>query len=417
MARRMVDTMGRRIFRRPLSDSERERLLVLFQLGSARGGEYAFEEGMKASFSALLTSPSFLFRGEIQPNPDNPAGNHLIDEWSLATRLSYFLWSSTPDEELLNHAAAGTLRKNLDAEVTRMLAHGRAESLVTNFAGQWLQLRDLANINPSRRFRDFNGGVAQSMRRESDALFRHILREDLPVTELITADYTFLNQRLAKFYGISGVKGDNFRKVSLKGNRPGGVLSHGSILTITSNPTRTSPVKRGKWILENILGSPPPEAPPNVPDLEETAERTGGTLRQQLEIHRSDPNCAACHELMDPIGLAFENYNAVGQWRDNERGEPIDASGQLVTGERFKNADELTRILLDSRQEQFVRCMSERMLTYALGRGVEFYDNCALDQIMSELKSNEMKFSAMVRAIIRSVPFQYRRGEGEREYD
>ncbi|MEM9481043.1 MAG: DUF1592 domain-containing protein, partial [Verrucomicrobiota bacterium] len=419
LARKMIRDFGLKAFRRPLRDNELDALADgIFASGASYENDYAFERGIHAAFSALLTSPSFLFRGETQPDPNSPKGNHLIDEWSLATRLSYFLWSSTPDEALLQHAANGTLRKNLRSEVDRMLKDSRANSLVTNFASQWLQVRDVINVERSRRFTGFNRGIAEAMQRESEALIRHIIREDLPVTELLTADYTFLNERLARFYDIEGVEGSDFQYVALDGRRQSGILGHGSVLTLTSNPTRTSPVKRGKWILENILGTPPPEAPPDVPNLDESREKaSGGSLREQLEIHRDDPNCSACHALMDPIGFAFENYNAVGQWRDMDEGEPIDASGQLVTGEKFQNSTDLSRILIANRQDQFLRCMSERMLTYGLGRGVEFYDKCALDKIVQQLNEGDKSFSTMIHAVVNSVPFQYRRGEGERSYD
>ncbi|MEM0896327.1 MAG: DUF1592 domain-containing protein [Verrucomicrobiota bacterium] len=420
VAREMIRGFGRRVFRRPLRDEELSVLTEeIFATGSSAGGDYAFEQGLHAAFTALMTSPSFLFRGETQPEPNSSDGNHLIDEWSLATRLAYFLWSSTPDDQLLDRAAQGNLREHLREEVDRMLKDSRSDALVTNFASQWLQIRDVVNVERSRRrFRGFSIGIAHAMQMESEALIRHMMTNDLPVTELLTADYTFLNERLAKFYDIGGVEGEKFQRVALNGQRRGGILAHGSILTLTSNPTRTSPVKRGKWILENILGTPPPEAPPDVPNLDESREKAGGGgLRQQLEIHRDNPNCSSCHALMDPIGFAFENYSAVGQWRTKDGDQPIDASGQLVTGEKFEDSVDLSRILIEHRRDQFLRCMSERILTYALGRGVEFYDKCALDEIVKKINAKEARFTAMIHAVVASVPFQYRRGEGERNYD
>jgi mono/diheme cytochrome c family protein len=407
-------------YRRPATDEEVTKLVKL-AMTEKDSGTYARERGIKLAFTAIISSPSFLFRGEAQPNPDNPAGNHLIDEYALASRLSYFLWSSQPDGELLQLAKDGKLRENLAPQVKRMLGDWKAKALTENFAGQWLQLKNLDLVFPNeRRFKGFDGAIKYDMKRETEALFSHIVKEDKSVLEFLSADYTFLTERLAKYYDIEGVKGnDELQLVSLKGQRRGGVLTHGSILTLTSNPTRTSPVKRGKWVLENLLGTPPPEAPPNVPALEEPkrGEKRETTLRESLEQHRSDPNCASCHALMDPIGFALENFDGTGKWREKDGDDAIDSSGELVSGETFANSEELRQILLTNKGDDFVRCLADRLLTYALGRGLEFYDRCALKEITQEAKSGDYRFSVLVMAVVESVPFQYRRGEGERVYD
>ena len=322
-----------------------------------------------------------------------------------------------PDYELFLHATQSTLRKNLKSQVLRMLKDPKAKALTNNFAGQWLQLRDVSITDPDpKTFKEFDDELKLSMRRETEMLFEHILKEDLPLTELLSAPYSFINKRLSMHYGIKGFEGDEFRKTSLEGTRRKGILTHGSILTITSNSTRTSPVKRGKWILENILGTPPPDPPPGVDELDGN-KKLKGNLRQRLEQHREDPNCSSCHALMDPLGLAYENFNGIGRWRENDEGAPIDASGKLVSGESFKTHEEFLEILLTAKRDDFLKCASEMMLTYALGRGTEFYDKLALENIVKSLKSNDMKFSALVLGVVNSVPFQYRRGDGRRIYD
>ena len=322
-----------------------------------------------------------------------------------------------PDDELFLHATQSTLRKNLKSQVTRMLKDQKAKSLTSNFAGQWLQLRDVSIVDPDpKTYKEFDDELKISMKRETEMLFEHILKEDLPVTDLLSASYSFINKRLSKHYGIKGFEGDGFRKTSLEGTRRKGILTHGSILTITSNATRTSPVKRGKWILENILGTPPPEPPPGVDELDGN-KKLKGNLRQRLEQHRENPNCSSCHALMDPLGLAYENFNGIGRWRENDEGSLIDASGKLVSGESFKTHEEFQKILLTAKREDFLRCASEMMLTYALGRGIEFYDKLAIETIVESLNSSDLKFSALVFGVVKSVPFQYRRGDGRRIYD
>jgi hypothetical protein len=290
-----------------------------------------------------------------------------------------------------------------------MLKDPKAEALVANFAGQWLHIRNLQMVSPDHgQFPDFDDDLRRAMEKETEMFFSNIMREDRSVLEFLDANYTFLNERLARHYGITGVKGDEFQRVSFSGKQRGGVLTHASILTITSNPTRTSPVKRGKWILENLLGTPPPPPPGNVPELSEAKEVVlSGTLRQRMEQHRADPNCAGCHARMDPIGFGFENFDGVGKWREKDGNFPIDASGELVTGESRE-------LLVKKKKEDFIRCLSEKMLTYALGRGLEHYDRCAIDEISKRLAKNNYKFSALVLEVVKSTPFQKRRGEEER---
>ena len=407
-AREIIRRFATRAFRRPATIPEINRLARFVELAEKQGD--SFERGVQLALQAVLVSSHFLFRGELQPDPDNPKSVHPINDYALASRLSYFLWSTMPDEELFALAAKGALRRNLDAQVARMLKHPKSRALVDNFAGQWLQLRNLKIVTPdAKTFPDFDEPLRLSMLRETELFLEHMIREDRSVLDLLDANYTFVDERLARHYGIAGVKGGEFRRVSLRGTPRSGVLTHGSVLTLTSNPTRTSPVKRGKYILENILGTPPPPPPPDVPELKETILE--GTLRQRMEQHRENPTCASCHSRMDPIGFGFENFDGVGAFRQKEGDFPIDASGALVSGESFNGASELSRMLHKKKREEFVRCLSEKMLTYALGRGLEFYDKCALDQITKGLAKKNYKFSALVTGIVKSVPFQQRRGE------
>jgi len=411
-ARRLIRRFATRAYRRPVTRAEADRLLGLFRLAREQGDN--FHQSVKVALHAVLVSPHFLFRGEVQMEPDNPAVVHPIDEYALASRLSYFLWSSMPDPQLFNLARNGKLRANLETQVERMLRDPRSSALVENFAGQWLQLRNLEIVNPdAERFPDFDDSLRRAMRRETELLFDHLLREDGRLIEFIDADYTFVNERLARHYGIPDITGDDFRRVALSGTRRGGVLTHASILTLTSNPTRTSPVKRGKWVLDNLLGSPPPPPPPEVPELESQEELTG-TLRERLEQHRENPNCISCHERMDPLGFGLEHFDGIGAWRELDGETAIDASGRLVSGESFEGFDELRVILVERKRDDFVRCLSEKMLTYALGRGLEFYDACAVDQIVGKLEAGDHRFSSLIHAVTQSVPFQLRRGDGER---
>ena len=387
--------------------------LMRFVESALNDGEEA-DSGLRLALKAVLVSPQFLFRGESQPDPNNPQSVHGIDEFALASRLSYFLWSSMPDDPLFAEARRGTLRKNVEAQVKRMLKDAKSKALVDNFAGQWLQIRNLSQVTPAKeKYPKFDESLREAMEKETELFFDYIMREDRSVLEFINADYTFVNERLARHYGIAGVKGDKFQRVSLKGTARGGLLTQGSILTITSNPTRTSPVKRGKWVLENLLGTPPPPPPPDVPELKEGKELTG-TLRERMEQHRANPSCAVCHQRMDPIGFGFENFDGIGAWREKDGSAPIDPSGELVTGETFKGPAELKNILLKQKRTEFIRCLTEKMLTYALGRGLEYYDRCATDQIAKELAKKNYRFSQLITAIVKSTPFQMRRGEQDK---
>jgi len=412
-ARQIVSNFSRRAYRRPPEIQEVDRLMQIFDATQKDGNN--FEEGIQITLQAVLVSPYFLFRGELQPDPDNPKAVHAVNDYALASRLSYFLWSSMPDDELFALAEKKALRKNLDAQVKRMLQDSKAKALVENFADQWLQIRNLAFVSPDpKMFPKFNEEVRQAMQQETEAFFQGIIREDRSVMEFIDADYTYLNEPLANYYAIPGVSGAEFRRVPLKKGQRGGVLTQASILTITSNPTRTSPVKRGKWILENILGTPPPPPPPDVPELSEAKEKVlSGTLRQRMEQHREKPLCASCHARMDPIGFGFENFDAVGQWREKDGTFDIDPAGKLVSGESFQGPSELKNVLLTAKRDEYIRCLSEKMLTFALGRGVEYYDKPAIDRITTALTKNKFKFSTLIGEVARSTPFQMRRGEGE----
>jgi hypothetical protein len=349
----------------------------------------------------------------LQRDPDNPAAVYAVDEYALASRLSYFLWSSMPDEQLFTLARKKTLKKNLEAEVRRMLKDPKSRALVDNFAGQWLQLRNLKLVAPDKKtFPEFDDTLRDAMQSETEMFFSNVIREDRSVLDFLAADYTFVNERLARFYGMNDVKGDGFQRVSLKGTQRGGLLTQASVLTLTSNPTRTSPVKRGKWVLDNLLGTPPPPPPPDVPLLQEGGKLTG-SLRQRMEQHRENPSCAGCHARMDPIGFGLENFDGIGAWREKDGEFGIDPAGKLVSGETFNGIDDLKTILLKSRRDDFVRCLSEKMLTYALGRGLDYYDRCAVDQITKRLAKGQYRFSALILEVTKSTPFQMRRGEAD----
>ncbi len=411
VAREVIGAFARRAYRRPVTPAEVERLMKLYELGQ-RHGE-TFEGSVLPALKAVLISPHFLFRGELQPEPDNPKSVHPVNEFSLASRLSYFLWSSMPDEELFALAERGQLRKNLEAQVRRMMKDPRSKALVENFAGQWLQLRNLALVQPDKKlFPAFDAKLRAAMQRETELLFESVLREDRSVFEFLTADYTFVNERLAQHYGLAGVTGEEFQRVSLKGQPRAGVLTHASILTLTSNPTRTSPVKRGKWVLENLLATPPPPPAPNVPELDDQKQLTG-TLRQRMEQHRANPTCASCHTKMDAIGFALENYDAVGGFRALDAGTAIDPSGEFGPTDKFKGPVELANLLARQKREDFIRCLVEKLLTYSLGRGLEYYDRTATKEIADGLAKRRHTFSGLVLEVVNSVPFQKRRGEGD----
>jgi len=412
-AREIIGRFAKRAFRRPVTAEEVGRLVKLYEMARADGD--SFERGVKVALSAVLVSPHFLFRGEIQPDPDNPRATHPINEFALASRLSYFLWSTMPDERLFELAGKNALRKNLESEVARMLKDPKAHALVENFADQWLQIRNLANVSPDRTtFPGWDDELRAAMRRETEMFFENLMHEDRSVLELLDANYSFMNERLARHYGIDGVKGSEFQKVVFKDKRRGGILTQASILTITSNPTRTSPVKRGKWILENILGSPPPPPPPNVPELSESKEAAlKGSLRQRMEQHRAQPICASCHARMDPIGFGFENFDGIGAWREKDGEFQVDAGGKLLSGEDFGNAADLKKILLEKKRGEFLQCLSGKMLTFALGRGMEYYDRLSIDEIVRRTEKDRGRFSSLVLGVVKSPAFQMRRGEGE----
>tara|TARA_B100000482_G_scaffold80090_1_gene57113 strand:- start:1139 stop:2299 length:1161 start_codon:yes stop_codon:yes gene_type:complete len=370
----------------------------------------SFEKGMQLATQAILLSPHFLFRWELDTRPSNKESIRKLNDWELASRLSYFLWSSMPDKELRLLAKKGELSTPavLDAQIRRMIADPKSDALIENFAGQWLQIRNLNTVTPDpEKFPEFNDSLREAMKRETELFFAALIREDRSVLEFIDSDFTYLNERLAKHYRIDGVKGDKFQRVSLpKASGRGGILTQASILTITSNPTRTSPVLRGKWILEQILGTPPPPPPPDVEELEETEEAAAtSSLRERLEIHRAKSECATCHAKMDPLGFALENFNAIGAWRDVDGKFPINPAGELPTGEEIDGPEGLKTVLKS--RETFIRSLAEKLLTFALGRGLEFYDKCAVDEICRELKSKDFRFSALINGVVNSKPFRF----------
>jgi mono/diheme cytochrome c family protein len=404
--RSVVQRLANRAFRRPATTSEVDRWVGIAQQVQADGE--SFEASIQVVLQGLLLSPQFLFRIEKQREPTGPNKYAQLDDFELATRISYFLWSTMPDDELFRLAAKKQLSdpKILRNQIERMLTDRRANQFVENFVGQWLQLRKLDELQPSKQqFPQFNDALRNSMKRETFTFFASVMRNDESVLNLLDSDYTYLNQSLAEFYGISGVEGDQFRRVSLNGTVRGGLLTQASILAVTSNPTRTSPVKRGKFVLDNLLGTPPPAAPPGVPELKEKGELTG-TLRQRMEQHRADPACAACHQLMDPLGFALENFDAVGQWRLKDGKDDIDASGELPGGVKVDGAVALRKLLKEKYQDRFVRCLIEKTLTYSIGRGLDYYDLCTVEKIEEQLKQSDYRFSTMIFEIVRSDAFQ-----------
>ena len=464
--REILNGFATRAYRRPVDKATVEQLARLAEGTAALDGG-TFEAGVAQAMVAVLASPRFIFREEhtlpVAPGQDHP----LVDEWALASRLSYFLWSSMPDEELFRLAGEGRLRANLKAQVDRMLADPKAMEFVRNFTGQWLQARDITTVvinpldvflreNPNpeflaalERFRVINRtppdqrsqeqkdeaaklrdivvpvfrapkpqltwSLRQAMQQETELTFAHVLREDRSLVELINADYTFLNEELAQHYGIEGVTGREMRKVQLPADSPrGGVLTQGTVLAVTSNPTRTSPVKRGVFILEKILGTPPAPPPPNIPPLENVAtkeELAKMTLRETLDLHASNGMCRSCHNRMDPLGLALENFNAMGRWRDVDSNQPVEPSGKLITGEKFANIRELKQILAKEHRGDYLHNMAEKLLMYALGRGLEYYDTETLDQLVHRLEAADGRPSALLHGIIESAPFQQRRAD------
>ena len=472
-AREVLAAFAGKAFRRPVDERMVERLTNMAEAGYSQKGK-RFEEGVAQAMVAVLSSPRFLFRIEegAAGTAELPYGP--VDEYALASRLSYFLWSTMPDEELMRLAERGELRKNLAAQVKRLVEDPRSREFVENFVGQWVQGRDVEGIsidartvlardkgeekelerlqaefrarlaqqqvqaktgqpapaltkeqqaeNEKRRqqFRklfqpavELDGPLRDAMRREPEMFFAGIVHEDRSVAEMLDSDYTYLNERLAKHYGVQGVKGPEMRRVKLSENSPrGGFLTMGSVLVVTSNPTRTSPVKRGQFILDNVLGMPSPPPPADVPALEDSEKGIKDhepTMREALAIHREKPLCSSCHSRMDPLGLSLENFNAMGMWREKERGQAVDASGQLITGESFANARELKKILKERHLREFYRCLTEKVMTYALGRGLEYYDVQSVDRIVANLEKNDGRFSALLMGVVESTPFQERR--------
>jgi mono/diheme cytochrome c family protein len=403
-ARQVIARFAERAFRRPVAPEEVERIHQIFRLAHERGE--SFERGVQLALATVLASPQFLFLVE----PEQQGENRPLTEFELASRLSYFLWSSMPDDELFREARAGTLRTNLRRQVTRMLQGARSGAFVENFAGQWLQLRKLPGTARDKdMFRGFDAALCEAMRRETEQYFAFILRGNRSVLELLDSDYTFLNETLARHYGIKSVAGNEFRKVALPDRWRGGVLTQASILTLTSNPNRTSPVKRGQWILQQLLGTPPPPPPPDVPKLDESREAAdAASLRDRMEAHRTKPECASCHQQMDPLGFALENYDAVGRFRTNDGGFRIDPSGELIGGRKFADVKELKRLLTSTDQKKFARCLVENMLTYALGRGLQAYDYCTVEDIRVQLVANEHRIQSIIFGIVESKAFQYR---------
>lgn len=410
-ARKILEPLVRRAFRRPVPAAELDRVLRLYDL-SVREGD-SFERAIRTALQGVLVSPHFLFRVELN-GASAADSERALNSWELASRLSYFLWSSMPDDELFTLAESGRLQRPevLDAQARRMLRDPKSRALVESFGGQWLTLRNLRAAAPDpQRFPAFNEGLREAMLKETELFLEHIIRQDRSLLELFTADYTFLNEPLAKHYGIEGVKGPEFRRVPLTDVRRGGILKQASILTVTSNPSRTNPVKRGKWILEQILGTPPPPPPPDVPELaDDGGKMLTGTLRERLEQHRKDPGCASCHSRLDPLGFALENYDAVGAWRLKDGDEPVDSSGVLPNGDAFKGPADFQSVLL-KQKKQVVRNLSERLLTYALGRGTDHRDRCTVDEIAAATTTANYRFSTLVTAIVRSDPFRKQTAE------
>ncbi|MCE9604113.1 MAG: DUF1592 domain-containing protein [Planctomycetia bacterium] len=421
----ILSRFASRAFRRPATKIEVDRLVKVVADAEARGEKW--EAGLQLAIEVVLASPKFLFRAELDDRP-TALETRPLDEFQLASRLSYFLWSSMPDDALFAAARKNELTKNLDSHVRRMLADPKSSALVEQFAMQWLQLGRLKTHAPDpTTFPNFKEPLRQAMFKETQLFLEAIIREDRSIVDLIDSDFTYMNASLAKFYGVADTKGNTkntkkwvpggkrmfsdseWERVTLADGIRGGILTQAGILTVSSNTTRTSPVKRGKWVLEQILGEPPPPPPPDVPELEQQKDKLTGTLRQRMEQHRANPACAGCHAKMDQLGFAFENFDAIGAYRLEDEGAAIDPSGKLPTGEKFHGPSELRKILVADR-DKFARCLAEKMLTFALGRGLEYYDARAIDQVVATLKKNDYKFSALCTEIVRSEPFRLRRG-------
>ena len=401
-AKKILLRLASRAYRRPISKDELQRLLDLYQ--SSRNDGNAFDASIRFTLQAILVSPHFLYKVEA---PVEKGQTRKLNDFELATNLSYFLWSTMPDDELFQLAMKGKLSDpdKYEKQVKRMVADRRSLALVQNFASQWLHLRSLARMEPDPElFPGVDKKLRSDMVTETKLLVAEVIANDGKITDLLKAPYTFINGPLAKHYGIEGIEGKRFQKVSTVGTGRLGLLTHASVLTLTSNPNRTSPVKRGKWIMENLLGETPPPPDPDAMQLEDQAELTG-TLRQRMEQHRANPNCAVCHKVMDELGFALEHYDPVGRYRETEDGNEIDPRGELPNGTKFIGPDELQRMIRTEMREKFIRCVTEKMLIYSLGRGLEYYDECTVDAIMAEVGKSEYRFSSLILAITQSEPF------------
>jgi hypothetical protein len=407
-AKRILRTLARRAFRQPVADSDvsMETLMSFYETGRAQG---TFDTGIEQALARVLVDPRFLYRFEKEPANIAAGASYKLSDLELASRLSFFIWSSIPDDELLDAASQGKLSQPamLERQVRRMLADSRADSLAKNFGGQWLYLRDIKNAKPEAD--DFDENLRQSIRRETELMFENMVHEDRSIMDLLNADYTFVDERLARHYGIPNIRGSQFRRVTLEKDDPRrGLLGKASFLMVTSAANRTSPVSRGKWILENVLGVPAPAVPASVPPLKENAERTDGkvlSMRQRMEEHRSNPACASCHKIMDPIGFSLENFDLTGRWRDTDEKNPVNASGELVDGTKLNGPADLRQALV-GRSDAFVTTATEKLLTYALGRGVHYYDMPAVRTIIHDAARNDYRFSSLVLGIVKSAPFQ-----------
>ena len=410
-AREIIDRLGPAAFRRPLDDADISSLMGFYEMGAADGG---FEIGVRTALEAMLASPDFIFRLEPAPANVRPGTNYEISDVALASRLSFFLWGLPPDEELLELASRGDLSDDstLEEQVQRMLADPRSEALATRFAAQWLRLDDLEKVHPDRLlFPDFHQQLADAMRRETELFFAGLVRDDASIFELYQADYTWVDERLARHYGIDGVVGDEFRRVSYPDDNRRGILGHGSVLTLTSHAGRTSPVLRGKWVMEVIMGTPPPPPPPGVPELEETPGAEEGrmlTTRERMEIHRANPTCNACHRFIDPIGLALDSYDVTGRWRIRENGMQLDTRGELYDGTPVTSPAELTEALL-ARPIPLVRNFTNNLMAYALGRRTEHFDQPTVRRIVREAEAEGYRMSAFVLGVVKSDAFRMQR--------
>ena len=407
-ARSILTNLARLAYRGPVTENDIDPLIALFSEGRSDGG--SFEYGIEMALSGLLVAPRFLYRVPAVPAGGNQGDIYELSDIDLASRLSFFLWSSIPDEELLSLAEQGALKdpEVLSAQLARMLADPKSKALVDNFGGQWLHLRNVQDWNPDpARYDYFDDSLRYAFQKETELFLENMIKQDRSVLDLINADYTFVNERLAKYYGIDDIEGGYFRRVSLRGTGRRGVLGQGSVLMITSYPTRTSPVLRGKWVLENLLGSPPPPPPPDVPALDDSAEISAGSLREALEQHRANPACGVCHNRLDPLGFALESFDAVGRQRITEDGVEVDDSGSLLDGTVVDGLDGLSSILL-TRKDEFVETFAEKLLTYAIGRGLEPSDRPALREVRRLVEASNYRFSALIDGIVGSIPFRMR---------